>query len=299
MIQVEELRARARPRGSKRAVDVGPLTFTLEERESYALVGSESDGVDLVLSLLAGSDAPRSGKVTVAGAPASRRPVVAYAPYLPCLPEVLTVHDYLTLAAEVRKEPKSSPHERLATLGVASLGARRIDDLALDESRAVALVEALTSQATFVFLAEPLADLDPRAVGRVAEALHARVDAGATVVFSTASAADARALSREQLHLARGKLTHRTVGEEAWIPPRVAPDGRARLLIRSAGARLLLAELGADPTFAEVHGTGAELIVTGGDPVAMAAAVANASRHANVEIEMLTFHAASATGEAS
>jgi hypothetical protein len=106
-------------------------------------------------------------------------------------------------------------------------------------------------------------------------------------VFSTASRADARVLGRELLFFSRGKLARRASGDDEWKPP-VGPRG-ARMLIRSEGARYLLAELAADPTFFEVHAEGAELVVTGKDPLAMAAAVATATRRANVELDLLTF----------
>ena len=96
-----------------------------------------------------------------------------------------------------------------------------------------------------------------------------------------------RALGREQLHFEAGKLVRRTTGDEAWEPV-VGPRG-ARLFIRSEGARLLLAELASDPTFDDVEAHGAELVVTGKDVIAMAAAVAIATRRANVELDLLKF----------
>ena len=68
----------------------------------------------------------------------------------------------------------------------------------------------------------------------------------------------------------------------------MGPRG-ARLFIRSEGARYLMAELASNPTFQKVHGEGADLVVTGKDPVAMAAAVAAATRAANVELDLMRF----------
>ena len=289
MIQLTEVTARSR-RAPK--VLVGPVSFTLETPASYALVGTPDDGVALLLGLVAGSESARKGKVLVGGATPARQKGVAHVPYVPVLPGELLVAEYLSLAAKVRGEPEPSPRERLAVLGIEPLSTRRIRELAIDEARTVALTEALTSRASYLFLAEPLADLDPRATGRIQEALEARTSAGAFVVFSTTSPEDARTLGREQLHFQAGKLVRRTSRSEAWAPTIGPVDGRARLLIRSEGARLLLAELASDPTFDEVHGQGAELLVTGKDPIAMARAVAIASRHANAEIDLLTFETA-------
>jgi len=291
MIHATGLVARSRtpPR-----VEVGPVSFSVDAGSSHALVGAPSDGVELLLAVLAGSARARSGTVQIAGAPAGPRRKLAYAPYEPVLPTVMTVAEHLALASRIRGEPFTPAADRLAVLGVSPLAMRRISSLGLEESRTVALVEALTSRADVLLLAEPLADVDPRAVGRLAGALEARVDAGATVVVTTASREDARALGRAWLFFERGKLTRRATAADPWSPP-TGPRG-ARLFIRSEGARFLLAELSPDPTFASIQGEGAALVVTGSDPVAMANAVAGASRRANVEIDVLRFEAPEADG---
>jgi ABC-type multidrug transport system ATPase subunit len=284
MIEVADLllRSSSRPR-----VEVGPVSFSLAPGASYALVGTAADGVDLLLEALAGEVAPRRGSVKIAEGPPGPGRALAYVAHVPCLPEVFRVDAYLRLASRLRGEPPALPEDRLAVLGVAPLARRRIGGLSQEEARAVALVEALTSQASVLLLAEPLVDLDPRAVGRVAAALQARVEAGATAVVSTASLEDASALGHDLLYFDRGKLARRTSDKEAWAPP-MGPRG-ARLFIRSEGARFLLAELAGNPTFDQVHGEGADLVVTGKDPVAMAAAVAAATRQANVELDLLRF----------
>ena len=286
MIQVAEVTARTRGRSK---VDLGPVSLSLESGTCSALVGAREDGPELLLSILAGVVAPRRGTVTVDGSPASPRRSLAYVPAVPDLPTALDVDEYLVLSSSVRGEPHASPRERLALLGVTPLARRRIRDLTLEESRTVAFVEALTSKAKVLLLVEPLVDLDPRAVGHIATVLQARVDAGATAVISTASRGDARALCEELFLFVRGALKKRTDAEQEWSPP-VGPNG-ARLFIRSEGARFLLAELGADPTFVTLEGEGATLVVTGKDPVAMASAVAVAARHASVELDQLSFEA--------
>ncbi len=287
MIQLSDVVARSRS-GPK--VELAPLSLSFAPGASYALVGAANDGVELLLAVLAGRATPRKGTSIVLGSPAAPRAGIAYVPYVPELPEVLHVDGYLKLAASVRGERALGPEERLHVLGVAPLARRRIGDLTLPESRAVALVEALTSQAPVVLLVDPLADLDPRAVSRVAPAIDARVAAGATVVCSTASTVDAHALGRTLLFFQRGKLTSQSSDEDAWEPP-VGPHG-ARLFIRSEGARFLLAELAGDPTFQHVSGEGVELVVTGRDPIAMASGIAMATRRANVELDLLTFERA-------
>jgi ABC-type multidrug transport system ATPase subunit len=284
MIQLTDVTARTTraPR-----IELGPVTFTLEAGGSYAFVGRPMDGVELLLAVLAGSVLPRKGSARVLGAVPTHRPSVAYAPFAPDLPGVLDVDDFLRLASSIRGEPALSADERLAVLGVASLAHRRIASLSFEESRTVALAEALSSRAELLLLAEPLATLDPRAVSRVAPAVKARQASGATVVVTTASREDAKALCGEWLRFDRGKLTLRTADEDEWSPLPGAHG--ARLFIRSEGARYLLAELAADPTIQTVRAEGVELVVTGRDPVVVATAVATAARRANAELDLLHF----------
>ena len=242
MITVSELTARA-ARGPR--LTVGPVTLTVEAGTKTALVGKPDAGPPLLLAVLAGALAPRSGSARVGDAPASAGPAVAYVPYDAQLPGFLRVADYLDVAARVRGEPRVPPRERLAVLGVAALADRRIGRLATPEARAVALVEALTSaRARVLLLEEPLADVDPRAVGRVQGLVDERARAGVTVVVSTASHADARALGDALVFFHDGKVAGRATRDEAWQAPRAEGaegPGRARvqLLIRSEGARLL------------------------------------------------------------
>ena len=77
MIMVSDLTARTakRPR-----VSLGPVTFSLEPGRSYGLVGAPSDGVELLLAVLAGAERVRKGVVTIASAPPGPRRAVAYVP---------------------------------------------------------------------------------------------------------------------------------------------------------------------------------------------------------------------------
>jgi ABC-type multidrug transport system ATPase subunit len=284
MIQATELTARtARPP----RVELGPVSFALEKGGSYALVGAPTDGVELLLAVLAGSIAPRKGSIAVLGSAPTAGRTVAYAPYTPDLPAVLDVDDFLRLSSRIRGEPEGSPEERLAVLGVAPLARRRVGSLTFEESRTVALVEALTCRADLLLLADPLVELDPRATTHVSVALAARAEAGATVVLTTASREDAQSLCRDWLLFEKGKLALRTTDDDEWMP--VPGAAGARLFIRSEGARYLLAELAGDPTFQTVRAEGAELVVTGRDPVVMATAVAMAARRANAELDVLRF----------
>jgi ABC-type multidrug transport system ATPase subunit len=285
VIHVRDLVVRSR----RPKVTLGPVSFTLEAGRSHGLVGADADGAPLLLAVLAGTVGSRSGEVKVGGALPGARASIGYVPFVPDLPSALRVSELLGLSARVRGEKPASPEERLAVLGVETLARRRIGSLTLAEARAVALVEAVTSQATLLLLEEPLASLDPRAFAALAGALEDRVNSGATLVVSTASASDARELTAAQLYFDQGKLASQASRDEAWIR---MTSGATRLVVRTEGARALLAALATDASFEDVSSHGPLLTLSGTDAVAMASAVARAALDAQVEIELMQFESA-------
>lgn len=146
------------------------LTATFEAGV-HALVGGPRDGGPLLLSVIAGRALVRSGRVRVLGeAPGSHaiRRRVGWVPSAPSLPEAMRVHEVMALAAVLRGEAAAPTVERLAALGLEALALRRVRSLTLEERRAVALAEALTSTVVRVLLLEePLVAVDPRAAARV------------------------------------------------------------------------------------------------------------------------------------
>lgn len=280
MIKVVDLSAR----GRKPAVALGPLSFALEAGSSSALIGGDTDGVSLLLAVLAGSAEPSKGQVVVNGEPAQPRATVAYVPFASDLPPAMRVDELLGTAARVRGEKVTPPEERLALLGLEVLVRRRIGSLTPGEARAVALVEAITSEASILLLDEPLSDVDPRAFARLGDALAARVRAGATLVVSTASVDDARELTVEQLYFERGKLVRRATADDALT--RLTSAG-ARLLVRGDNPRALLAALASDPSVGDMSSDGPLLTLSGTDSVAMASAVARAAEEAGIELDLM------------
>src|ERR1019366_3549992 len=135
---------------------------------------------------------------------------IAFVPLEPTLPEAMRVREAMALAAAVRREPARDEAKRLATLGVEALVDRTVRSLSRGEARAVALAEAVTSANVRVLLLDdPLVALDPRAVGRVTEALRARARDGCVVVASTGSMRDAGELADDLVTLRGGAIVGR------------------------------------------------------------------------------------------
>jgi ABC-type multidrug transport system ATPase subunit len=280
VIELEALVARVPP------VALASLTARLEAG-IHALLGGKDDGASVLLGVVAGRYPVRSGSARVLGFAAGDarvRPEVAYVPGDVALPEPLLVSEALAAAAEIRGEPAGRGTERLERFGIGALAARKVRTLSRDEARAVALAEALTSRAKVLLIEEPLASVDPRALGEVAEALRARARDGACILIATGSVRDARTLADDVLTFTRGEIVRRAPATDPLFM--TGPRGASVRVVASDPKRLATALATEDA----VHSVAVEegvLVAGGTDVVSLAAAIARAAMAAEITLEML------------
>jgi ABC-2 type transport system ATP-binding protein len=254
----------------------------------HVVLGAPSEGGPLLLGLLAGSARVRSGTLEVLGGTPTEpsvRKQVGRVPYDPVLPDALRVDEALDVAASIRGEPPQPPETRLATLGVEALAPRKVSTLSRPEARAVALAEAVTSQRVRLIVAEePLAEMDPRAVGRVTAALRGRADAGCAVVVQTASRRDAARLGDDFVLLRAGGLAGRA-GTVVDLEGLAGAGARLRLLARDDGdARAICAALVVEADVSGVEQRGCSVAARGSDAVQLARAAERAILAADKDV---------------
>jgi ABC-type multidrug transport system ATPase subunit len=267
-------------------VALASITVRLEAG-IHALLGGKADGPSIVLGVLAGRVRLRGGSARVLGSAsgdAHVRRAVAYVPLDVALPEPLRVDETLAIAACIRGEAAADPCGRLERFGIGALAARKVSSLSRDEARAVAFVEALTSNAQVLLLEEPLASLDARAVGPVAEALRERARAGACIVIVTGSIRDARTLADDILTFDRGTMVRRAVASDPLV---IAGPRGARVRILASDAKRLAIALATEDVVRAVTVEGAVLIADGADVIGVVTAVARAALREDISIELL------------
>lgn len=198
----------ARDRGlASRPARLHDVRLSVDAGSVTAIVGTESDGTSLLLTIAAGRARPSRGVVRVAGAPPGRaRRSIAHVPAAPSLPLELTVARALRQSAALRREPLRDPIERLAQLSIEHLAPARIESLDPAERRSVAMALAVTSHAEVLLLDEPFQHLTAPAAARLPTLLRARAAEGAAVLVATASAAEAHRVADRTFALRRGAL---------------------------------------------------------------------------------------------
>jgi ABC-type nitrate/sulfonate/bicarbonate transport system ATPase subunit len=294
MIDLGGLVARVPP------IALAPLTARLDAG-IHALLGGKSDGPSIVLGVLAGRLAVRGGSARVLGRTVGDpgvRPSIAYVPLDAVLPEPLRVDEALAAADRIRGGPARDPSAYLEPFGIGALARRAVWSLSREEVRAVALVEALTSAAKVLLVEEPLAGIDPRAAGAIADALRARgcgervagVPSGgpmpeaACVVVATGSIRDARVLADDVLTFSRGALVRRASASDPLV---IAGPRGARVRVVASDPKRLAAALASDEMVRDVAIDGGVLVAGGADVATIVRAVARGALREGVDLEML------------
>jgi ABC-type multidrug transport system ATPase subunit len=290
MIALEGVSARRAP------LALAELTLKWEAG-AHAVVGSRTDGGALLLALLAGLARPRAGRVQVLGGSPTDEAVrrqIALVPFEPNLPEAMRVREVMALAAAVRREPARDEAKRLATLGVEALVDRKVRSLSRAEARAVALAEAVTSANVRVLLLDdPLVAIDPRAVGRVTEALRARARDGCVVVASTGSMRDAGELADDLVTLRGGAIVGQgpcadVIAASGASGAHARGGARLRVVLQDAGAAAaLIAALAREADVESIERDDASVRLRGADATALARAAGRAAVDAGVDLAEL------------
>lgn len=165
MIEIQDL---YKYYGEQRAV--GPVSASIQEGEIVGLLGLNGAGKTTTLRILACDLLPTSGSVRVGGLDVVERPhevrgKVGYLPDRPPLYDDMTVHEYLSYAARLRRvrgpqvEKRVADVEELTELG--NVRGKLIGALSHGYRQRIGIAQAIVHQPAFVVLDEPIAGLDP------------------------------------------------------------------------------------------------------------------------------------------
>jgi ABC-2 type transport system ATP-binding protein len=165
VIEIEEL---YKYYGERRAV--GPLSARIEKGEIVGLLGLNGAGKTTTLRVLACDLLPTSGTVRVGGFDVVERPhdvrgKVGYLPDRPPLYDDMTVDEYLSYAARLKRVSANDIVRRVdEVLGMTELGDVRkqlVGTLSHGYRQRLGIAQAIVHRPDFVVLDEPIGGLDP------------------------------------------------------------------------------------------------------------------------------------------
>jgi thiamine transport system ATP-binding protein len=200
--------------------------------ECVAIIGPSGAGKSTLLALIAGFEAPESGRILIAGEdvtarPPARRPVTSLFqehnlfPHLSAAANVgLGIDPGLRLDAAARSRVSAA----LARVGLAGLEARLPGQLSGGERQRVALARSLVRNRPLLLLDEPFAALGPAQRREMLDLVNALArDRGFTVLFVSHQPEDARHAAGRVLFVEAGEIRWDGPTEEIFTPPLPGP----------------------------------------------------------------------------
>ena len=181
------------------------VDLELRRGEYLAIMGESGVGKSTLLNLLAGLDAPDSGRVVLEGVDLStldddattllRRRAVGFVfqafHVLPYLSVEQNVALPLDLLGVVEPERRRRTQEMLMAVGIETLAQRHTKELSGGELQRVAIARALVHRPRLVLADEPTGNLDTRSAAQTLALLRTQVkaNAGAGILITHSQAA--------------------------------------------------------------------------------------------------------------
>ncbi len=238
MIEVREL---SKDYGSRLAID--SLSFHAEPGEIVGFLGPNGAGKTTTMRILTGFMPPTSGQALVAGFDVVEQSLevrrrVGYLPETVPLYEDMTVTEYLTYMAELRKldEIDDRVMEIIEQINLPDRMGSRIASLSKGMRQRVGLGQALLHEPEVLILDEPTLGLDPGQIIDVRNLIR-KLGRERTVLLSTHILSEAQQICNRVLIIHKGKIVAEDSPER--LQAHIAGAQRVRLKTRGDGADLL------------------------------------------------------------
>jgi ABC-2 type transport system ATP-binding protein len=177
------------------------VSFELAPAELFAVIGPNGAGKTTLLSIVAGSQRPSAGSVTV---PAGG---VGWAPQRAALYSKLSVAENLELFARLEglADPRAAVDQMLAQTGLQQRAREPVGNLSGGNRQRVNVALALIGGPPVLALDEPTASLDPRQRERLWEFVEGLLGGGTAVLYSTHNVGEAARHAHRVLVLDQGR----------------------------------------------------------------------------------------------
>ena len=157
---------------------VNDLSFTVEKGEILGFLGPNGAGKSTTMNMITGYISATEGTVIINGhdlfeEPEEAKKSIGYLPELPPLYLDMTVNEYLSFVADLKKVPKKKRKDSIVYVmkktGIVDMQDRLIKHLSKGYKQRVGLAQAILGNPDLIILDEPTVGLDPMQIIEIRE----------------------------------------------------------------------------------------------------------------------------------
>lgn len=209
MIEVTNLTKRY---GDHVAVD--NLSFRVEKGQIYGFLGPNGAGKSTTMNILTGYIAASGGTVTIDGKDIQKQPEeakkkIGYLPEMPPLYMEMTVEEYLTFVAQLKKiagkDRKAQIHKVMEMTQITDMRGRLIRNLSKGYRQRVGLAQAVLGDPEVIVLDEPSVGLDPKQIIEIRDLIR-ELGKNHTIILSSHILSEVSAVCDHIMIIAHGQL---------------------------------------------------------------------------------------------
>ncbi len=197
--------------GGTLAVD--DISFSVQKGEIVGFLGRNGAGKTTTMRILTGSLGATEGRALIGDVDVSKDPqavkrIVGYLPEFPPLYVDMTVRQYLTFCANLKRASNvSTSVERvIQETSLGTVAHRVIDHLSKGYRQRVGLAQALVHEPKVLILDEPMSGLDPQQRQEILDFIKGLAQRGVTVVLSTHVLAEVETVCDRVVIIEKGKI---------------------------------------------------------------------------------------------
>ncbi len=209
MIEVNNLVKRY---GNHTAVD--HLSFTVNKGQILGFLGPNGAGKTTTMNIITGYISATEGTVTVNGVDVFEEPeevkkMIGYLPEFPPLYPDMTVREYLSFVADLKKVAKSEKKQMIEEIMdstmITPMADRLIKHLSKGYKQRVGLAQAIMGYPELIILDEPTVGLDPKQIIEIRELIK-ELSKKHTIILSSHIMQEVSAVCDTVMIIDRGKL---------------------------------------------------------------------------------------------
>ncbi len=195
-------------------VAVSNLSFTVEKGQIYGFLGPNGAGKSTTMNIMTGYLAATEGDVIINGhnildEPEEAKKCIGFLPEQPPVYGDMTVNEYLSYAAELKKIPKAEMEAAIdKAVDIAKIGEvrpRLIKNLSKGFRQRVGMAQAVLGMPPVIILDEPTVGMDPKQIIEVRDVIRS-LGKEHTVILSSHILAEIAAICDHIMIISHGKL---------------------------------------------------------------------------------------------